>query len=61
MIFFNECVSSGQQLAQQIQQTNPEFVENLRRQMAGPGGPGGQNPPDADSKKSEDGSSGSPQ
>lgn len=29
----------GQQLAQQMQATNPELVEQLRRQMGGPGGP----------------------
>jgi len=29
----------GQQLAQQMQTTNPELVEQLRRQMGGPGGP----------------------
>ena len=31
---------SGQALAQQMQQSNPELVEQLRRQMGGPGGPG---------------------
>jgi hypothetical protein len=30
---------SGQQLAHQMQATNPELVEQLRRQMGGPGGP----------------------
>lgn len=29
----------GQQLAHQMQATNPELVEQLRRQMGGPGGP----------------------
>lgn len=33
---------SGQQLAHQMQATNPELVEQLRRQMGGPGG--GPNP-----------------
>jgi len=31
----------GQQLAQQMQATNPELVDQLRRQMGGPGGAGG--------------------
>ncbi len=29
---------SGQQLAQQMQATNPDLVEQLRRQMGGGGG-----------------------
>lgn len=33
-------LQAGQQLAQQMQASNPELVEQLRRQMGGPGGPG---------------------
>jgi len=33
-------LQAGQALAQQMQQSNPELVEQLRRQMGGPGGPG---------------------
>ena len=37
---------AGQQLAQQMQASNPDLVEQLRRQMqGGPGGPGGPFPP----------------
>jgi len=32
-------LQAGQQLAQQMQQSNPELVEQLRRQMGGGGGP----------------------
>ena len=37
----------GQRLAEQMQQSNPELVDQLRRQMGGPGGPPDedQNPP----------------
>ena len=35
-LFFSH---SGQQLAQQMQATNPELVEQLRRQMGGGAGP----------------------
>lgn len=40
-------LQAGQQLAQQMQASNPELVEQLRRQMMGPGGnpPGAQPPP----------------
>jgi len=37
-------LQAGQQLAQQMQQSNPELVEQLRRQMGG-GGPGFPPPP----------------
>jgi len=40
-------LQAGQQLAQQMQQSNPELVEQLRRQMGGGGGPGGFPPPGA--------------
>ena len=33
--FVTVCGSSGQQLAQQMQQSNPELVEQLRSQMRG--------------------------
>jgi len=32
-------LAAGQQLAQQMQASNPDLVEQLRRQMGGPGGP----------------------
>lgn len=39
-------LQAGQQLAQQMQASNPDLVEQLRRQMqGGPGGPGGPFPP----------------
>jgi small glutamine-rich tetratricopeptide repeat-containing protein alpha len=38
-------LQAGQQLAQQMQQSNPELVEQLRRQMGGGGGPGPFPPP----------------
>merc|ERR1712098_363605 len=41
-------LQAGQQLAQQMQQSNPELVEQLRRQMGGQGHfppPGGNPPP----------------
>merc|ERR1712098_489625 len=41
-------LQAGQQLAQQMQQSNPELVEQLRRQMGGQGPfppPGGNPPP----------------
>lgn len=52
------CVFSGQQLAQQMQTMNPEFVESLRRHMTPPTsshGEAGDAPrrPDQDEKKDE--------
>merc|ERR1712226_1659445 len=40
-------LQAGQRLAEQMQQSNPELVDQLRRQMGGPGGPPDedQNPP----------------
>jgi len=38
-------LQAGQQLAQQMQASNPDLVDQLRRQMQGPGGPGGPFPP----------------
>jgi len=38
-------LQAGQQLAQQMQQSNPELVEQLRRQMGGGGGPFPPQPP----------------
>jgi hypothetical protein len=39
---------SGQQMAQQMVQTNPELVEQLRRQMGGGFPPGAPPPPPSD-------------
>jgi len=35
-------LQAGQRLAEQMQQSNPELVDQLRRQMQGPGGEGGE-------------------
>ncbi|KAK6019706.1 tetratricopeptide repeat protein [Ostertagia ostertagi] len=40
---FGNIFQAGQQLAQQMQQTNPEFVEQLRRQFEGHGPNDGEN------------------
>lgn len=51
MKLYNNMFSAfrGQRLAEQMQQQNPELVEQLRRQFQHPGGgpppPGGNNPP----------------
>lgn len=49
--FCGEC--RGQQLAQQMQATNPELVEQLRRQMGGGAGGGGPFDPAADSESKD--------
>jgi hypothetical protein len=48
MITFFILSFSGQQMAQQMVQTNPELVEQLRRQMGGGFPPGGPPPPPSD-------------
>jgi len=37
----NNLLEAGQRLASQMQQQNPELIEQLRRQFQGQGGPGG--------------------
>ncbi|CAB3404378.1 unnamed protein product [Caenorhabditis bovis] len=40
-----DLMAAGQRMAQHIQQTNPEMIEQLRRQFGGPGGSDDQNQP----------------
>jgi len=41
----NNLLQAGQRLAEQMQQSNPELVEQLRRQMGGPGENDNEEPP----------------
>lgn len=41
-----DLMAAGQQMAARLQESNPEILENLRRQFGGPeGGPPGGAPP----------------